>query len=162
MKKIIVIISIFISLAACKKELKELYPPSSKVDGIKASWELSSCSMIDELSLVKEATTMGDFFTVNPSNKKPNIKFDIVSGVRTYTVDTANVLINFFENPTGTWTFDNDEYPTEVVFTPTVGTVFSLPLGASIRTVDTYLKFKKPVYCSGELKFSYVLEFKRK
>lgn len=162
MKKITIIIAIFISFIACKKELKELGPPSSKIDGIKATWELKSCSMIDELSLVKEATPMGDFFTNNPINRKPNIKFEVISGVKTYTVDTTNLMVNFFESPTGTWAFDNDEYPTEVQFIPTGGTLFSLPLGASIRTVDTFLKLKKPVFCSGELKFSYVLEFERK
>jgi hypothetical protein len=159
MKKAIIIASIFLSIIACKKEIKDIGTPSSKVDGIQAKWGLTSCTMIDELSLVKEATSMGDFFT---TKKAPNITFETVGGIKKYTVDTANVLVNFFQAPSGTWSFDNDEYPTMVKFIPDGGVEFSLPLGATVRTVDTFLKLRKPVYCGGELKFSYVLEFERK
>ena len=161
MKKVIFMASIFLTVIACKKEIKDIGLPSSKVDGIQANWALGSCSMVDELSLVKESTKMGDYFTNNPSNRKPNIKFETVAGIRKYSVDTASVLMNFFQATSGTWTFDSDEFPTEVMFTPTGGTMFSLPLGASIRAVDQTLKLRKPVYCGGQLKFSYVIEFER-
>lgn len=160
--KAIIIASIFIGFMACKKEIKDIGTPSSKVEGLQATWKLTSCSMIDELSLTKEAIKMGDVFTKNPVNVLPNIKFETVAGIRKYTVDTTNLLINFFQNPTGTWNFDNDEFPTTIQFVPDGGTAFELPLGGPIRTVDSVLKLRKSVYCGGELKFSYVLEFERK
>lgn len=161
--KAIIIASILISVIACKKEIKDIGAPSSKIDGITARWELKRCSMVDELSLIKETTSMGDFFTVKNSNKtQPNITFTYANNIGNYTVDTSNVLINFFQAPNGKWSFDNNDFPTLVTFIPTGGTEFSLPLGASIRTVDSVLKFRKPVYCGTELKFSYVLEFERK
>jgi hypothetical protein len=161
--KAIIIASILISVIACKKEIKDIGLPSSKIDGITAKWELKRCSMVDELSLIKETTTMGDFFTVKNSSKtQPNITFTYANNVGNYTVDTANVLMNFFQAPAGKWSFDNNDFPTLVTFIPNGGTEFSLPLGATIRTVDSVLKFRKPVYCGTELKFSYVLEFERK
>ena len=161
--KAIIIACILISVIACKKEIKDIGVPSSKIDGITAHWELTRCSMVDELSLIKETTSMGDFFTVKNANKtKPNIIFTYTNNVGSYTVDTSNALINFFQSPAGKWSFDNNDFPTMVTFIPNSGTEFSLPLGASIRTVDSVLKFRKPVYCGTELKFSYVLEFERK
>ncbi|MES2381850.1 MAG: DUF5004 domain-containing protein [Bacteroidota bacterium] len=162
MKKAIIIASIFLGIIACKKDIKDLGTPSSKVDGLQAKWVLKRCSMVDEVSLTKETIKMGDYFTVkNIAYTQPNIKFETLNGSRVYTVDTTNVLVNFFQTPTGAWNFDSDEFPTEIVFTPTGGTAFTLPLGGSIRTVDQVLKLRKPVYCGGELKFSYVLEFER-
>jgi hypothetical protein len=162
MKKAIIIISIFISFTACKKEIKDIGTPSSKVDGLQSSWKLISCSMVDELSLIKESVKMGDFFTKNPVNVLPNIKFETLAGIRKYSVDTNNLLINFFQRPTGTWNFDSDEFPTLIQFVPDGGVAFELPLGSPIRTIDPVLRLRKPIYCKGELKFSYVLEFERK
>ncbi len=163
MKRIIMITAFFISLMACKKEIKDIGAPASKVEGLQANWVLQRCSMVDELSLTKESIKMGDYFTVkNAALTQPNIKFAINNGNRIYTVDTTNVLVNFFQASSGTWNFDNDEFPTEIVFNPTGGTPFTLPLGGPIRTVDQVLKLRKPVYCGGELKFSYVLEFERR
>ncbi|MFA9214981.1 MAG: hypothetical protein ACEQSR_14265 [Candidatus Methylacidiphilales bacterium] len=159
--KAIIIASIFIGFMACKKEIKDIGVPSSKLEGLQASWKLTSCSMVDELSLTKESVKMGDVFTKGSINT-PNIKFETVAGIRKYTVDTTNLLVNFFQKPTGTWNFDSDEFPTLIQFVPDGGTAFELPLGGPIRTVDAVLKLRKPIYCGGELKFSYVLEFERK
>lgn len=159
--KAIIIASIFIGFMACKKEIKDLGAPSSKVEGVQASWKLTSCSMVDELSLTKESIKMGDIFAKG-SIITPNIKFETVAGIRKYTVDTTNSLINFFQKPTGSWNFDSDEFPTLIQFVPDGGTAFELVLGGPIRTIDPILKLRKPVYCGGELKFSYVLEFERK
>lgn len=158
MKNVIIIACVFIGFMSCKKEIKDIGAPSSKVDGLQASWKLTNCSMVDELSLTKESIKMADIFT----NANPNIKFETINGIRKYSVDTTNLLINFFQNPTGTWNFDNDEFPTVIQFVPDGGTAFELPLGGPIRTVDSVLKLRKPIYCGGELKFSYVLEFERK
>ena len=72
------ITAFFISLMACKKEIKDIGAPASKVEGLQANWVLQRCSMVDELSLTKESIKMGDYFTVkNAALTQPNIKFAI-------------------------------------------------------------------------------------
>lgn len=147
------------AIFACKKETKEIGAPASKVEGIKASWTLSKCVHVDEVSLIKESANITTFFA--ESGKMPNITFTD----STYAVDTAGLKINFFNSTDGTWAFDNVSFPSKVIFTPTVGDKFEFKLNGPIRPQDN-LKFTKPIYqsCKGKNThvMSYNLEFVRK
>jgi hypothetical protein len=146
-------------IASCKKDLKEIGNPASKMDGIKASWVLTKAIQIDELSLTKESANVFGFFSSSAS--LPNILFSD----STYTVDTVGLKLNFFGDVSGKWSFDNPLYPSKVNFVPSNGTPFTLKLGGPIRPQDN-LKLSKEikVSCGGEdnLVLSYVLEFMRK
>lgn len=148
-----------LTLGACKKELKEIGAVASKLEGIQASWELSKSVQVDEVSLVKESANITSFFTSGA--KRPNITFTAT----TYSVDTVGLNFNFFGSTSGTWAFDNNEFPSIIKFTPNDGAPFDLKLNGPIRPQDN-LKFTKPVFtsCKGASThiMSYNLEFVRK
>lgn len=148
-------------LVSCKKEMKEIGAPASKVEGITASWELSQAVQIDERSLTRESYNLTRYF--QKKGKLPNISF----GENTYTVDTAGLSFNFFGGPSGTWAFDDAAAPSSITFTPTGGSPFTLKLGGPIRPQDN-LKITREVAetCKNDkgpkVTYSFVLTFTRK
>lgn len=157
--KLIGMVLLALGVFACKKDLKDIGTPGSKVEGIQASWEMSKCVHVDEVSLVKESANITGYFT--KGSKLPNISFKD----SLYTVDTAGVVINFFNSTAGVWKFDNDNFPTKILFTPSDAMPFEFKLNGPIRPQDN-LKFTKQVFtsCKGAQThvMSYNLEFIRK
>ncbi|MES2559277.1 MAG: hypothetical protein V4590_06030 [Bacteroidota bacterium] len=162
MKKYIYIIAVTISflVTSCRKEYKEIGENPSKIDGITASWSLNSCKVVDKASIIEETIDVTSFF--GQTGKLPKVTFAMTAGVGTYTCDTSNVAFSFFGGTSGTWAFDNAEYPKKVFITP-VGssTVIAFPLAATIRPTDTYLQIDKSVMCGGTEKSVYRLSFIR-
>ena len=149
-------------LGACKKELKEIGAPASKVEGISASWEMIQAIQIDEKSLTRESFNLTPYFI--KQGKLPNITFTADS----FSVDTVGVSINFFGGTRGTWTFDNPSAPSSIQFLPNDAAAFTLNLGGPIRPGDN-LKISKLVQapCKGDTDgpgsvMSFVLTFNRK
>ncbi|MES2780419.1 MAG: DUF5004 domain-containing protein [Bacteroidota bacterium] len=162
MKKYIYIMSLAIGLiaASCRKEYKEIGENPSKIDGITASWSLHSCQVIDKAATVEETIDITPFFT--RTTRLPNITFAMNGGTGTYTCDTSNVAYAFFGSTSGTWTFDNAEFPQKVMLTPAgATTALEFPLAATIRPTDTYLQIDKNVWCGGAIKSVYRLSFIR-
>lgn len=163
MKKYIYIMGVALSflVTSCRKEYKELGENPSKIDGITASWSLSSCKVIDKAATVEEMIDVTSFFA-SPT-KLPNITFAMNGGVGTYTCDTSNVAYSFFGGTSGTWSFDDANYPKKVIITPAGATApIEFPLAATIRPTDTYLLIDKSVSCGGAEKTVYRLSFIRK
>ena len=146
-------------IVSCKKDVKEIGAPASKMEGIKASWILTKAVQVDELSLTKESANIYGFFS--RSSNLPNIMFSD----STYSVDTVGLKLNFFGGVSGKWAFDNPLYPAKISFQPDGGTPFTLKLGGPIRPQDN-LRITKEIMvsCKGEeeLVMSYVMEFMRK
>lgn len=162
MKKYIYIMSVAISLSAasCRKEYKEIGETPSKVEGITASWSLHSCKVIDKAATIEESLDITSFFSLSP--RLPNITLSMNNGVGTYTSDTSNVGYSFFGGTSGTWTFDDMQFPKKVLLTPTGSSqVLEFPLAATIRPTDTYLQIDKSVLCGGAEKSVYRLSFIR-
>lgn len=158
MKNLLLIAGLFLLVqTACKDDIKELAPPASKVEGIKASWVLDKCILIDEQSLTRESNDITAFVSAN-GNAKSNITFTETN----YTVDTAGLVYNVFESASGTWAFDNNSYPTKIILTPNNGNAFELPLGGPVRPTDAFLRIKKMVNCGTANAFSYNFSFIRK
>jgi len=160
MKNTTVLIALaFFMLGACKKDVKEIGMVASKLEGVKASWELSKAVQVDEQSLTKESANITGFFT--KAGKLPNISFSDT----TYTVDTAGLSFNFFGGAAGTWKFDDQEYPSKITFMPTGGASFDLKLNGPIRPQDNLRLSKEITHsCKGKATWvmSYNLEFTRK
>ncbi len=149
----------FLMLGACKKDVKEIGMVASKVEGVKANWELSKAVQVDEQSLTKESANITGFF--NKAGKLPNISFSDT----TYTVDTAGLSFNFFGSASGTWKFDDQEFPSKITFTPNGGNAFDLKLNGPIRPQDNLRLSKEITHsCKGKATWvmSYNLEFTRK
>jgi hypothetical protein len=147
-------------IASCRKEYKEIGEVPSKVEGITASWVLSSCEVIDKGGIIEETIDITSFFTTK--SKMPNVSFKMESGVGTYSCDTSNIAFQFFGGKSGKWNFDNAEYPTKVILKPDGSSEsITLPLVSTIRPTDTYLKLDKSVFCGGAEKSVYRLSFIR-
>lgn len=157
MKRIITffIAALVLLAPACKKD-KTLDPAPSKVEGLSASWVLVKASQVDEVSLIKETADITDFYSTG--TQMPNITFNANF---TFSSDNTGVAKSHFGS-SGTWAFDNNDYPTKILLTYTGGGTDELPLGATIRTTDTRLKIKQTIYCGTDAAFSYLLEFERK
>lgn len=154
--------SVAVSLlsTSCRKEYKEIGEEPSKIEGITAHWVLSSCNIIDKAATVEETMDVTSFFT--SKGNLPNVTFHMEGGAGTYTSDTSGVALLFFGGANGTWSFDNNDYPTKVLITPAGSTQpISYPLAATIRPTDTYLKLDKSVSCGGAEKLVYRLSFIR-
>lgn len=152
-------VAIGLTLGACKKDVKEIGAPASKMEGIKAHWELSKAVQVDELSLTKEAANIYGYFT--SAAKLPNITFTD----STFAVDTAGLGYNFFGGTTGKWVFDDPQFPSNITFTPDGASAFTLKLNGPIRPVDN-LRLTKEIHKTCKTKptwvMSYNLEFVRK
>jgi hypothetical protein len=80
----------------------------------------------------------------------------------TYSCDTSNVAYQFFGGTRGTWQFDNNEFPTKVILSPTGSTeTIVFPMVGTIRPTDTYLQLDKSVSCGGKETSVYRLSFTR-
>lgn len=158
-QKTIVFLCALFMLGACEKDVKEIGKIASKIEGIKANWELSKAVQVDEQSLTKESANITGFFT--KGGKLPNISFSD----STYSVDTDGLAFNFFGGASGTWKFDDPEFPSKITFTPTGGKSFDLKLNGPIRPQDN-LRISKEITnsCKGKATWvmSYNLEFTRK
>jgi hypothetical protein len=163
MKKKVLIMGYVLALfmlSACRKEYKEIGDLPSKVDGLTASWVLSSCEVLDKGGIIEETIDVTPFFQTK--SKLPNVSFTMESGVGTYSCDTSNIAFQFFGGTAGKWRFDNEQYPTKIILIPNGGVEsIVLPLGSTIRPTDTYLKLDKAVLCGGEEKSVYRLSFIR-
>ncbi len=153
-------LAIGVFATSCQKEYKEIGEIPSKTDGITASWILSSCSSIDKAAIVEETMDITSFFYTD--TKLPNINLKMESNLGTYTCDTANVAYQFFGGTSGTWSFDNPDFPKKVFLTPAgTSTVLEFTLAATIRPTDPYLKLDKSVVCGGKEVSVYRLTFTR-
>jgi hypothetical protein len=147
-------------LSSCRKEYKEIGELPSKVDGITASWVLQDCAVIDKASIIEETLNITPYFAKGA--KMPNVRFQMEGAIGIYTVDTVGVPFSFFGGTSGTWQFDNIAFPTKVILTPAGSTeTISMPLAATIRPTDTYLKLDQSVLCNGKEVSVYRLTFIR-
>lgn len=152
MKKITYIILLSLSITACKKDFykqdigSDIYPSSLNYKNIQGKWNLNSVVQTDEKSLIKESLTITDFFD---NSSKPNISFSINGADTTFSVDTAGLLINYFGDISGKWSFDNPEYPKSINLKTTNGSQIILPISSNLisTSVPSVISFKQTLIC---------------
>lgn len=138
LKVLLFALCIAIAAPACKKKAKEIYSPSSKLEGINDVWQLYQVKQYDPKNkdLVVDVT---DVFAESA------IEMNVNSADFTYTFNQSNPL---FLGTSGTWSFDNNEFPKQVTFTN--GTdVNVMKLLRTVRTVDPTLELELTRYCAG-------------
>ncbi|MCU0441966.1 MAG: DUF5004 domain-containing protein [Bacteroidia bacterium] len=149
-----------VALSSCRKEYKEIGEVPSKVEGISASWVLQDCAVIDKASIVEETLNITPYFSKGA--KMPNIRFQMEGTTGVYQADTTGVLYSFFGGTSGTWQFDNADFPTKLILTPTgSSSSITMPLASTIRPTDTYLKIDQSVLCNDKVVSVYRLTFIR-
>lgn len=160
-KLYIVCATIGLMVSSCQKEYKEIGEIPSKIEGITANWILKSCEVVDKGGFEEETMDITSFF-YSKSNL-PNIQFTMVNGAGVYSADTSNIAFQFFGSTSGTWIFDNPDFPKQLILTPTGSSqTLTFNLAATIRPTDTYLKLDKSILCKDTEKAVYRLSFVRK
>jgi hypothetical protein len=154
---------LFILLVAlsCKKDdIPPIGEPFDKVEGLTATgWIVEEAYLVDESNPAKPERDISEFYT---TGDRLEVKFNADG---TFEVTPGSGL-NFFP-ASGTWAFDNNSTPTEIVLTDENMVETVAPLGGPTRISDPQLKinFIKR-YCDdgGEQKaaLGYRLVFNRK
>ncbi|MBI1308065.1 MAG: DUF5004 domain-containing protein [Bacteroidetes bacterium] len=125
----------------CKKDRPVLDPPGSKLEGINSSWILVGVDQVDIASLQQKSLDVSEAFIGDIAMQ---VQFN--SSDFTYSVTNGSGP-NYFGN-SGSWAFDDNEYPTQITLTTSTGDVKVCPLLHTIRPVDTYLQFSYARTCS--------------
>ena len=142
-----------LAFAGCKKETKEIGDPSSKLQGINDVWVLEKVEQTDpgDAEFVIDVTPV--FTEGGPT------ELSINSSDFTYSFNTDDPI---FIGTSGSWSFDDNAYPTRIDATYN-GTTAPLQLLRTVRTVDQQLSFRLVRTCDGGTKSTiYHFTFKRK
>jgi len=139
-------------LTACQEDYV-LDPAPSKLDGIDGTFTVSQVMQLDP-------NTFGEFNSLDITDvfvgdTPAQITFDSESGSFTYETGTT---IDFI-GASGSWAFDNNDYPTKITMIEGVNT-FDLGLVNSIRPQDE-LVFQLDRVCGGAVTTSYQYMFSR-
>lgn len=119
-----------------------LEAPFSKLEGINGSWEIRQIEHVDyanplfDLSYDVSEVLVGDSPLV--------LTFNIESG--TYEVQSGSSKHQLGNS--GSWSFDDPEFPTELVFQTDEGQTIQGILENTVRVVDNELIFQFSVNCS--------------
>ncbi len=132
--KVLSILLGIVLISSCKKEEFNIGTPYSKVKGISAHWVLKEVWQADEIAetppLNVSSVMVGDVpSTLSFTDQGRNYSMDPGSSVQYIPVS-------------GTWSFDDEEYPTQVVLNNN-GENYTLHLKKPVRElVDTTLEFQ--------------------
>lgn len=148
--------AVMIFVTACRPEIPtELAPPGSKLDGINADWVMVAAQIVDENTLNGDSISITPYYA---DGLAPEIEFN--STTFEYNV-TPNGKRNFFGTG-GTWSFDDNEFPTMIMLTSNEGEPIELMLTATIRPQDQRLKVNYARECGATAYATYYFEYVRK
>ena len=153
--------AIITSFGSCKTEKQELGPKASQVEGIVNNWMLTKVDQIDvnvELAF-QESDTLLDVSEAIMTTIPMEINF---AEDGTYLLTDGDGRNMFDSLSTGTWEFDNVEYPSMVVFNKGTNNEANYPLIRPVRPQDPYLAIKYNKFCGDNRIVSYHLWFMRK
>jgi hypothetical protein len=137
MKKVILFLTISMGIFffSCEKiEEKEIGEPQSKLDGLSGSWIINSVIQIDERNLPVRSRDISSYY-ISTNNK---IAADFKSD-KTFTMQAGDG-INYLGTGSGTWNFDNDEFPAYLFLNYNGQNQLKLLLGGPTRIIDNELK----------------------
>ncbi len=124
-----------IALTACTEDDdKPIGDPFSKSEGLTATnWIIEEVYLVDEGNPSKPERNISNFYTSTDARLQMDFNAD-----GTFTVIPGDGL-NFFP-ASGTWAFDDDFAPRQIILTDTEGVETVAPLGGSTRISDSQLK----------------------
>lgn len=162
--KYIILVTLLLTtvfLSRCAKTYT-LDSPPSKVEGLNGDWKLYSVNEVDEISLSKDERDISEFYIGDNSEDVLSISFN--SSDKTFMITTGEIGRNYLPS-SGTWSFDDDNYPQYIYLKDDDGVVTALKLQGPTRPQDMQLKFSFQRFCfiDGEEKeyVGYRYEFNR-
>ena len=164
--KYILLSSIFLGLLLfgnCTKKTYTLDDPVSKIEGLNGSWTLYSVVQVDEISLSKDERDISSFYIGDGTVEVLEVTFK--SSDKTFEIVLGDIGRNYLPT-SGTWSFDDNNFPQFIYLEEDNGTVTTLKLQGPTRPQDQKLKFSFQRSCTilGEEKeyVGYRYEFNRK
>ncbi|MEO0404290.1 MAG: DUF5004 domain-containing protein [Bacteroidota bacterium] len=138
----ILILGLALIVSSCKPEVEgELGEPFDKVAGMSGTWEISAFLQKDLNNPIKEERDLSQVY-VNGVDQPLRLTFD--AATRTYSVDITTGR-NFFGTD-GTWSFDNDQFPSSLLLDNGVETL-EFGLGSVVRPFDNALSIELDKAC---------------
>jgi len=115
MKKLIIYIPILLFIISCVDDIPEIGEKANRKEQMVGTWQLERFVQTD---LRAEAKAYPDFATEKDLTyifeNNPYTDFSIsFSADGTFVTDTGNSFIDMMEE--GSWSFDSDEYPSEIL-----------------------------------------------
>lgn len=137
MKKFLSLAILALAIVACRPEpFQEIGNPYSVITGINGTWTLGTVEVEDRSFPQWETREFTDFFQENPVE----LVFD--ASDNSYNI-TANSLDGLpFTSTNGTYSFDDPEYPKNLILVSSTGDTSSVELGNMVRDVDPLLLFQ--------------------
>jgi len=152
---------LLVALVGCKDDETEIGEPFSKSEGLTAKdWVIAEAFLVDESNPAKPERNISSFYTNGDNLLAISFNAD-----GSFEVSPGDGL-NFFPN-SGTWSFDNNDAPKEIILVSSDGETTVAPLGGPTRISDQQLKInfvKRSCLKDGEDKpaLGYRLVFNRK
>jgi hypothetical protein len=149
-------------VSRCNKKTYSLDPPPSKVEGLNGDWKLYKVIEVDEISLAKNERDISGFYIGDNTDSVLNITFN--SPEKTFFITDGEIGRNYLPS-SGTWTFDNDDFPQFLNLIDDEGEITRLKLQGPTRPQDMQLKFSFQRFCIVDDEFKeyvgYRYEFNR-
>jgi hypothetical protein len=150
----ILLLLMVVSMAACKPDELVLDPPGSKLEGINDAFTLSEVIQVDPF--VIGSGNSFDVTKVFTTGTAPQITFNSADFTYSFAPgDGPNYL-----GTGGTWTFDNNEYPT-LINMNAGSNQYVLKLLHTIRPQDAYLEVQYERSCGSDVTVIYQFKFAR-
>lgn len=151
------------AFAACEPvEYGETGDPFSKIEGIEGAWIATEVIQVDETALAQ-----GGLYTEQDLTDL----FNFTSYSITFDVDANNLPSNFsvtssgapsFIDTTGIWTFNDNDFPTEVLFSHPDSSLFTSKMRLITPPRDQNpLRMKFQRFSGGKLIVSYQYTFEK-
>src|SRR5690554_5260803 len=125
---------LLVALVGCKDDETEIGEPFSKSEGLTAKdWVIAEAFLVDESNPAKPERNISSFYTNGDNLLAISFNAD-----GSFEVSPGDGL-NFFPN-SGTWSFDNNDAPKEIILVSSDGETTVAPLGGPTRISDQQLK----------------------
>ena len=158
-----VFIILVLALASCEPvEYGELGEPFSKIEGIAGTWKVTELVQVDETALAQGGLYTEQDLTDHFNFSNYTITFNVDAGSLPSSFDVVTGGSPSFIDTTGTWTFDNNDFPTEVWFThpDSIEYTSKMKLIAPPRD-QSHLRTKFQRFAGGKLIISYQYTFEK-
>lgn len=146
---------LLIGAAACRPEpFKEANERYDLVAGINGTWELAKVEVEDRSFPEFSSLDFSDFF----AEQTITITFDAAS--QSYNFEGEATGLPFGSE--GSYSFDDERYPTRISFRPVGGEELELELGNMVREIDPSMSFRRTRSSCDQVYAQYRYFFNRK
>jgi hypothetical protein len=154
LKYLLAFSALALMLSACKPEKLVLDPAPSKLEGINGTFTLVKVAQVDE-NAAPGTTDELDVSAAFIGASAPTITFNSDALTFTYAPGTSPDFIG----ASGTWAFDDVDFPTKVIMNN--GVQYDLSLLRTIRPQDEFLEVELARSCGGATSLRYQYKFQR-